>query len=203
MPEEGSALSRRAFVEKLATGAAVVCAAGLAAKGTAAAVAVSDQPAVPAHDPLSQGGNVSEGHAAMPPSATQAAPEAPPPWELLSPLRMGSSVGHGWRVAELSSITNGACVLTLANARGRTHRVHVCANDGRPAGLVYTTGLDLVVMNGGRGDVVTDETLAQAVASVAHVLADNERRAESRGAVAQLRPHAERLATLSATAKLR
>ena len=65
-------------------------------------------------------------------------------------------------------------MLTLANQRGRTQRVHVCRNDGRPQGLVYTKRLDLVVMNGGGADLPTEESFAQAVAEVAHVLAANE-----------------------------
>ena len=46
---------------------------------------------------------------------------------------------------------DGSCVLTLQNARGRAHRVHLCRNDGQPQGLVYTRRFDLVVMNGGAG----------------------------------------------------
>jgi len=101
---------------------------------------------------------------------------APAPWALLRPLALGSVVAHGWRVAELRGAVDGVCVLTLRNERGRTHRVHLCRNDGRPQGLVYTERLDLVVMNGGQGDLPTEEGMAQAVAEVAHVLAANERR---------------------------
>jgi hypothetical protein len=128
-------------------------------------------------------------------------PGAPAPWELLQPLALGSAVGQGWHVAALSGAVDGSCVLTLANARGRAHRVHLCANDGRPQGLVYTRQFDLVVMNGGQGELPTDEGFAQAVAEVAHVLAANE--APGAAVVAALLPHHERVARFTAAAQLR
>jgi hypothetical protein len=120
-----------------------------------------------------------------------AAAAGPPPWELVRPLRPGSAVGHGWRVAELSDVADGSCVLTLRNRRGRTQRVHLCRNDGHPQGLVYTRHVDLVVMNGGQGELPTEEGLAQAVAKVAHVLARNE--GGARPVVVALLPQAERV----------
>jgi hypothetical protein len=121
------------------------------------------------------------------------AASAPPPWELVRPLAIGSVVAHGWRVAELSGVADGSCVLTLRNARGRAYRVHLCRNDGRPQGLVHTQRFDLVVMNGGQGDLPTEEGLAQAVAQVAHVLAANEGGRQQEPVVTALLPHAERL----------
>jgi len=118
---------------------------------------------------------------------------APAPWRLLRPLKMGSAVAHGWRVAGLTGVVDGACVLTLQNQRGRTHRVHLCRNDGRPHGLVYTQRFDLLVMNGGVGDLPTEEGLAQAVAEVAHVLAANEGEGRHAPVVTALLPHAERV----------
>ena len=99
---------------------------------------------------------------------------APPPWALLSPLAAGAVVASGWRLVELSPVRDGSCVVTLGNERGRAHRVHLCRNDGSPQGLVYTRGVDLVVMNGGQSDLPTEEGLAQAVAMVAHTVAANE-----------------------------
>jgi hypothetical protein len=81
------------------------------------------------------------------------------PWELLQPLAMGSVVAHGWRVAGLSGAVGGSCVLTLENERGRSHRIHLCRNEGRPQGLVHTDGFVLLVMNGGQGDRPTEEPL--------------------------------------------
>jgi hypothetical protein len=122
------------------------------------------------------------------------APMSPrPPWDLLRPLTVGSVLAHGWQVADLAGATDGSCVLTLRNQRDRAHRVHVCRNDGHPQGLVYTDRLDLLVMNGGQGDLPTEEGLAQAVAEVAHVLAANESCRQQDAVVMALLPHAERL----------
>jgi hypothetical protein len=110
-------------------------------------------------------------------------------------------VSAGWRITELSAVTHGSCVVPLENARGRAHRVHVCSNDGTPRGLVYTQHLDLIVMNGGGGDLPTDEGFAQAVAEVAHVLASNEQRQPA--VVAALLPHAERISRYTGAAQLR
>jgi hypothetical protein len=124
------------------------------------------------------------------PPATLAAPA---PWELLHPLAMGSLVANGWRVAGLTGVVDGSCVLTLQNERGRSHRVHLCSNDGQPKGLVYTKRVDLVVMNGGEGDLPTDESFGQAVAEVAHVLAANESDRRHEAIVTALLPQAERV----------
>jgi len=149
-----------------------------------------------------------DGERAPAPVQAQAAPtaptaDAPAPWELIEPLGKGSTVARGWRVKDVSPVVDGSFVLTLENRRGRSHRVHVCRNDGRPQGLVYTKHLDLVVMNGGRGDLPTEEGLAQAVAEVAHVLAANERKYRRAPMVTALLPQAERLKKYGAAAKLR
>jgi len=116
---------------------------------------------------------------------------APAPWEVLRPLSIGSVVAHGWHVAGFTGAVDGSCVLTLQNDKGRAHRVHLTRNDGAPQGIVYTKDFDLVVMNGGRGDLPTDEGFAQAVAEVAHVLATNE---SGHGSiVTALLPQAERV----------
>ncbi len=201
-------LSRRAFVGKLATGAAVAAAAGAAGLGRAEALATGGASTTPADSAPD-----------LPPQAAQApalaaaearaeagppqAASAPPPWELLRPLAVGSVVAHGWKVAELSEVVDGSCVLTLRNQRGRAHRVHLCGNDGHPQGLVYTERFDLVVMNGGQGDLPTEEGLAQAVAEVAHVLAANESDRRQAQVVAALLPQTERAQRFAAAARLR
>ena len=198
-------LSRRDLVGKLAAGAAAVCAVGAAsttlastrrgmstrsANGSGRPVAPSSaEPIAPAQIIAADTRVIDAG-----PATTRSAPQ---PWDLLHPLAMGSTVGHGWRVAGLTGVVDGSCVLTLENARGRTHRVHVCRNSGRPQGLVYTKRFDLVVMNGGQGDLPTEEGLAQAVAEVAHVLAANEGRWEHEPIVTALLPQAERLRLFS------
>ena len=130
-------------------------------------------------------------------NAMGASAASPAPWELVRPLRPGTRLGHGWRVAELSGVADGSCVLTLQNRRGRTQRVHLCRNDGRPQGLVYTEQCDLVVMNGGQGDLPTEEGLAQAVAAIAHALAANE--SGRHPVVVSLLPQAERVRRYSGT----
>ncbi len=170
-------LSRRAMVGKLAAGVAGAAVAWAASPKQAKAALTRSEAGTGHGEP--QGVAAPTGPSATDRGVTDAgAPataEAAPPWGLLRPLAAGSVVGHGWRVADLSGVVDGVCVLTLRNERGRMHRVHLCRNDGRPQGLVYTERLDLVVMNGGQGDLPTEEGLAQAVAEVAHVLAANER----------------------------
>ena len=126
----------------------------------------------------------------------------PAHWDLVRPLQMGSTVVPGWTVAGLTGVVYGSCVLTLQNEQGRAYRVHLCRNDGTPQGLVYTKRFDLVVMNGGQGDLPTDEGLARAVAEVAHVLATNEPSA-GEPVVTALLPHAERVQRFAADATLR
>ncbi|MDX2167874.1 MAG: hypothetical protein SF182_12445 [Deltaproteobacteria bacterium] len=130
--------------------------------------------------------------------------EAPPvgeaPWQLLRPLALGSTLASGWTVAALSGAAQGSCVVTLRNERGRNHRIHICRNGGEPQGLVYTDHFDLLVMNGGQGDLPTEEGLAQAVAELAHVLAANH--AAATPLVNDLLSHAERVDRFAATGKL-
>jgi hypothetical protein len=180
-------LTRRDVVGKLAAGTAFVWAAGMARTGMAA---TRPEPSTPA------GAQPDENLAAesAPPrgvETTVATVSAPPPWELLQPLALGSVVAHGWHLAGLTDVVHGACVVTLQNERGRAHRVHLCRNEGTPQGLVYTKQLDLLVMNGGQGDLPTDEGFAQAVAELAHVVARNESQREQ--VVASLLPQAERV----------
>lgn len=204
-------LSRRDLVGKLAVGAAGAAVAWVA-MGTRASAAV---PPGAAHAPSGAGpgdtpvgtlpegsdtavGKLSEQALAAPSESPAPPPAAPPPWEMLRPLAVGSVVAHGWRVADLSAPLDGACVLSLQNERGRVQRVHLCRNDGQPHGLVYTRRFDLVVMNGGQGDLRTEEGFGLAVAAVAHVLAVNEGAADHEPVVTALMPHAERLQRFSA-----
>jgi len=194
-------LSRRALVGRLAVGAAAawVGNSGFPRAASARGLMLPGGEALP--EQLGFAPPVL-GAADMPvadvvPSVTRALEESgaaatAPPWELVRPLRAGSAVAHGWRVADLSAVSDGSCVLTLQNGRGRTQRVHVCRNAGRPQGLVYTERFDLVVMNGGQGDLPTEEGLAQAVGAVAHVLAANDSERHAPVVVALL-PQGERV----------
>jgi hypothetical protein len=195
-------LSRRTLIGKAAAGAAAAVVGLRAARAGVAAVRAPRWTAgngpndhgvdgvPPNAAPLSPSADAA---AIAPPAVVEAVPvSAPPPWELLRPLTVGAKVAHGWHVAELSPVRHGACVVTLANARGRAHRVHICRNGGTPRGLVYTRRLDLVVMNGGRSDLPTEEGFAQAVARLAHVIAKNER-GMAADVFAELLPHTERM----------
>ena len=183
-------LSRRAFVGKVAAGAAVAGAVTTIGTRAQARTTTGETAAVPSEGPAPQ--------ASLEPTSADA---APPPWELLAPLSAGAALGHGWRVAELSPVQHGSCVLTLAHDSGRTHRIHVCRNGGTPVGLVHTAEVDLLVMNGGAGELATDEGLAQAVATVAHAVAGNE--SAARVAQVGLLAHAERVERFGASAQLR
>jgi hypothetical protein len=180
-------ISRRELIGKAAVGATAALTVSAALTGVARAVSA----------PTSDAADDRDGRKAGTPPADAAAITSPPPWELVSPLAAGSVVAHGWRLADLSPVQNGACVVTLQNARGRSHRVHLCRNDGAPQGLIYTRRVDLVVMNEGHGDLPTEESLAQAVAELAHVVAANEAKAPE-SFVTDLLPHAERLRRFAA-----
>ena len=198
-----SALSRRVFVGRLAasTAALLVAAAGRArASSTRTASKL----------PNGSGAVGPERSAASAPTQTLTAAQsgsrsplsAAAPWELLHPLTQGAVIAPGWRLAELSGVADGSCVLSLRNSSGRTYRVHLCRNDGHPHGLVYTNRFDLVVMNGGQGDQLTDEGLAQTVAAVAHVLAANEEDRRHTAVLSALLPHTQRVQRFAGAATL-
>jgi len=188
-----SALSRRAFVGRLAAGAAVACVAG-----------AEKAHAIAARRELSTA--TVDGASAQPPQpagAPAAEIASPPMWELVQPLALGSMVAEGWQIAALSGADAGSCVLTLQNARGRAHRIHLCRNDGQPQGMVYTRQFDLLVMNGGAGEMPTEEGLAQAVAAVAHAVAANEAAEPVVQLGSALLPQSERVARYGAGRQLR
>jgi len=182
-------LSRRTFVGRLAASAAV--AGAVTTIGTRASARTSAAPSIGSASDDARTASASD-------ASPSDAPSAPPPWELLAPLTAGAALGHGWQVAALSGVEAGSCVLTLQHASGRTQRLHVCRHDGRPAGVVYTDTLDLLVMNDGAGETPTDEGLAQAVATVAHAVARN-----AGAAPAELLAHAERLDRFATTGRMR
>ena len=187
-------LSRRELIGKAAFGAAAVLAVG-GVVGTAAAAtrplrAPTDDPTGDrdGQDPAGE----RDGPHALEPGAEAAVIASPPPWELLAPFGAGAVVAHDWRLVDVTPVRDGSAVVTLQNARGRAHRVHLCRNDGSPQGVVYTRGVDLVVMNQGYGELATEEHLGQAVAALAHAVAANEATLPDR-VFGDLLPHTERV----------
>ena len=196
-------LSRRELGGKVAVGAAALLAAGAARASLGSVAGISQSPVETGPTDIMDVQNSPDSGDHEPDQVVAVEPEpaatvvAPPPWELLAPLALGSTVAHGWTLAGFTGAVDGTCVVTLENGRGRQNRVHICRNAGDPNGLVYTRNFDLVVMNGGKGDLPTEESFGQAVAELAHVLAANE---GSSTVVASLMPHAERMRMCSDTA---
>ncbi len=200
--EDRRALSRRAFVGKISRGAA----------GAALALSVAARASSAVQHPVEQGAagtlgpeNTSdlgllEAEANRLGSSELKASE-PAPWTLLAPLTVGSAVGEGWQMVDLSGAIDGSCVATLENDKGRSQRLHICRNGGTPQGLVYTDRFDLVAMNGGRGDLPTEESFGQAVAAIAHVIAGNEAKHDE--LMRKLLPQSEREEHFASTARLR
>jgi hypothetical protein len=196
--KEVSMLSRRELVGKAAVGAAAVLTTGVAraAVGSATRRVESSAQSGPvdavAGDTTPATSSIPSESGALGESGPLATQQAPAPWEILQPLTVGSTVVGGWKLAGLTGAVHGSCVVTLENERGRQNRVHICRNDGKPNGIVFTDRFDLVAMNGGKGDLPTEESFARAIAELSHVLAANEDRST---VVASLVPHAERLST--------
>lgn len=210
-------LSRRDLVGRMAAGTAVLLASGVArasvrpvrseaklpTNGGQRHSEAKRMPSIPEHHEGAVANvRFEESNASVPNPPVSGAPSAPelvetkiapPPWSLIRPLSLGSAVGYGWHVADLTGTVDGSAVLTLENERGRTHRIHICRNDGNPQGLVYTRRFDLVVMNGGKGDLPTEESFARAVAETAHILSKNENDRRQAHVLAALMPQKERL----------
>ena len=183
-------LSRRDLIGKAAVGAAAALAVG--AVGTAVSAATR-----PVRDLTDD--PVGRGQDALAPETDAATISSPPPWELVAPFAAGSVLADDWRLTDVSPVRDGSTVVTLQNARGRTHRIHLCRNDGSPQGMIYTRRVDLVVMNQGYGELPTEEHFGQAVVALAHAVAANEG-AVADGVFAALVPHAERVQRYAAVA---
>src|SRR5262245_14288468 len=116
MKKEVVMLSRREMVGKLAAGTAVVVAATQA--GSAKAVQ-SVVPSEPTGEPVAEQAKATDlSHVVD--SGVPITSTATPPWALFAPLAVGSPLSHGWRVASLSGVVDGSCVLTLENDQGRS-----------------------------------------------------------------------------------
>jgi hypothetical protein len=182
-------LSRRDLIAKAAVGAAAAMAVGGVVGTAVAATRPLREPTDGAGAPTD---DRNESSASAPPDE-----DVPAPWALVAPFGAGAEVAYGWHLVDLTPIQDGSAVATLQNARGRAHRVHLCANDGSPQGLVYTRRIDLVVMNQGYGDLPTEEHFGQAVATLAHAIAANEARVAD-DVLATLEPHRLRVERFAA-----
>lgn len=146
----------------------LVTGTALAASGTAAAV---ERVATPAPGPVGAS-----------------------PWWMIHPLTKGSRLTRGWTVGELSPVRKGAAVLTLIDPEGKPVDVHLCAHEGNPKGVAYTTFLDFVVMDGADGDRATNETLGRILTDLARRIRRNEVRGEADlRPVARMLPHGDRI----------
>ena len=93
---------------------------------------------------------------------------------LLNPLKLGSSVGKGWSIRKLTAVRSGSSVLTLSHGVHGEARIHICARSGAGNGLSQTLLLDFVLMDGGDGNLRTNEGLARVVKGIANRVAKNE-----------------------------
>ena len=181
-------LSRRELIGKAAVGAAAALAVG-GAVGTAVA---ATRPLRESTDDAGHSPDAAAGDGKGPQASAETTAAAPAPWALLAPYGADALVAHGWRLVDVTPVRDGAAIVTLATARGRAHRIHLCRNDGSPQGLVYTQRVDLVVMNQGYGELPTEEHFGQAVAALAHAVAANEGTVAA-DVFAALEPHAARV----------
>lgn len=171
--------SRRKVLQQIGLGTAAVTIAA----GSAAAAHKASRVAAP-------GVGSQASAAAQPPEAGAG------PWWLLAPLGRGAHLGEGWFLAHLGAVERGASVLTLQHRDGAIGRVHLCHHQGAPKGLAHTELLDLVLMDGGRGDKPTDESLGRVLMGLAAQIRGNELSGQGDLAeLARMQPHDERLLT--------
>lgn len=118
---------------------------------------------------------------AGPPTQTAGAaapnPNAPPvdaPWALIAPATAGTKLALGWMVESLSPVTNGAPILGLKRKNGDKARVYVCRSSEAPVGVAQTKWLDFVLVNGGNGKRVTDESLGRVLLGLAATIRQRE-----------------------------
>jgi hypothetical protein len=178
-------VSRRQFMGKVGTGAALLCVAGASRLSAAMGGGGVNDTSNP-----QTCGAAGEGKPSVHTAVAQA-PEILPPWELLQPLTVGSVLACGWRLQGLTGIADGSFIITLRSKAGHPQQVRVCRNDGHPEGIVHTPQFDLLVMNGGKGDLPTREGVAQAVAQVARVMAAHEAHRMERAGLVGLLSHQE------------
>ena len=123
----------------------------------------------------------------------------PPPWWLIEPLKVGSTLSCGWTVSELGPVADGGSVLTIKHSLQGSLRVHICLHDEHPRGYAFTELFDLIVMDQGRGvrEVPTD--LASALTQLSDCISVNElRQTGAIDDIAGMMSHAERVRAFGA-----
>tara|TARA_B110000037_G_scaffold181971_1_gene209394 strand:- start:370 stop:858 length:489 start_codon:yes stop_codon:yes gene_type:complete len=101
------------------------------------------------------------------------------PWWLLSPLKAGNSVGKGWKITDLSTVEQGACILSLEHTSGDVTNIHICAKEEGQKGIESTALLDLVIMDGRQGQEDTREDIGRVVMGLAKRIQRNEMKLEA------------------------
>ena len=116
------------------------------------------------------------------------------PWWLIHPLHKSETIGLGWSVSNMGPVHQGAAILELSHRTGQTARVHICTYEGKPKGLAHTALFDLILMDGGRGDKPTEETIGRVLLTLADIIAENEIRDEADlSKVTRMLTHTERV----------
>jgi len=95
------------------------------------------------------------------------------PWWLLHPLRPSSLLENQWTVDSLSSIKDGASILTLKRGQ-EILRIHLCLHDEAPRGMAYSELFDLIVMDHGRGVRTVPEDLSPTLLLLSDIIRENE-----------------------------
>jgi hypothetical protein len=95
------------------------------------------------------------------------------PWWLLHPLQPSSRLENRWVLESLSSIKDGAAVLTLKRNK-EALRVHICLHDDSPRGLAYSELFDLIVMDHGRGIRTVPKDLSPTLLLLSDIIRENE-----------------------------
>jgi hypothetical protein len=118
------------------------------------------------------------GAVAVPALATAAQTDVPSsdpqaPWALIAPLKEGDELSLGWRIESLTPVERGASVLTLRHESGGHASVHLCLNNGQPLGIGASKHIDLVLMNGGKGDRPTEESIGRVVQALGRRIDEN------------------------------
>ena len=88
------------------------------------------------------------------------------PRDLVS-VSPGTSLGHGWRLAEIAPVADGLIPVTLVHHDGAVARVMAFRRSPLSSGVAQTRYLDLRIMNGGDGGEPTHEGLGLAVLALA------------------------------------